>query len=145
MKHLRGSVVLVALLGGCTFFPDLFGSKEDKYNDPFAEKEPSKTVDNNLVHAAILRDWRNLKEPAKASYNPTPAPTGIIRTPEGVMQCSADKSEIQSYVMRDPREFNPQKPRETALYCPKDGVYWYDFDFGENKLHQVYGPFRLGP
>lgn len=145
MRHLRGSVVLLAFVGGCTFFPDLFGGKDGDKDDPFAEKEPSKTLDKNVVHAAILRDWRNLKEPAKASYNPAPAPQGIVRSPAGVMECAADKAAIQSYVMRDPREFNPQRARETALYCPEHQVYWYDFDFGENKLHQVYGPFRLGP
>ena len=143
---MRRLVVLLAFLGGCTFFPDIFGSKDDKdRDDPLEEKEPSKTVDKNLTHAAILRDWRTLKEPAKATYDPTTAPKGVIRTPAGVLQCSADQTEIQTFVMRDPREYNSTRPRETALFCPGHGTYWYDFDFGENKLHQVYGPFRLGP
>jgi hypothetical protein len=94
------------------------------------------------MHAAILNDirrWRQLDRHLDEGV----ATCSAHKFVEGKLRCADDQAEIASFDIKiDPQDL-PNRIEETALYCPKESVYYYHYVGGPRKYDVWLGPYKI--
>lgn len=112
---------------------DSFGLQDD---DPDAPPTP------NEIRARVINDavnWRKLRDHLGEGKADCPA---VLGTPEGA-KCSADQEPFEVVHFPGDAPDRPNRIEETAYYCPKEGVYYYHYMGGRDRLDVWLGPCKV--
>lgn len=135
---MRRLVFLVALAGGCTF--DLVPPEETLRGFNKEELEAGPT--DRQMHAAIVNDvrrWRQLDQHLKDGI-PTCSAYKLVA---GKLVCTGDETEMLSFDIKIEPTDQPNRIEETAVFCPKESVYYYHYLGGPRKWDVWLGPYKI--
>lgn len=130
--------ILLGMVAGCNF--DLSPSDEAIRGWSRAELEAGPS--DIQMHAAILNDvrrWRQLDQHLGEGV----ATCDAYHYAEGKLRCSGDQSEMTSFELKSEPQDQPNRIEETALYCPKESVYYYHYVGGPRKFDLWLGPYKI--
>lgn len=96
------------------------------------------------MKGALLNDvriWRELdKKIATEGYKEPPK---AIDFTSGVPVCHYDQTDYEVYSLKSDLADQPYRVEETAYFCKKESVYYYQYRGGPKKLNLWMGPYRL--
>lgn len=134
----RLAFAILAVGTGCHF--DLVPPEETLRGYTKEELEAGPT-DRHML-AAILNDvrrWRQLEQHLDEGISTCSA----YKVLEGKQVCSVDETEMPTFELRNDPTDKPNRVEETAIYCSKEGVYYYHYVGGPRKFDLWMGPYRI--
>ena len=130
------SIPLVLLLSGCLLVELL--PEPPEHHGSASGEGPS----DFQLHAAILSDVRRelLFEQHLQEGRPTCAG---VRIAVDKAICPVDGSEMTILNLREDLQYEANRSKETAYFCPKESIYYYRYEGGPRKVDVWLGPYKI--